>query len=144
VRSFLGLANYFRKFIRGYAARTSPLTNLLKGLNKSDKKGKLVHLGWLPPARVKQQFLTRWTEEFQAAFNDLKTALTTAPVLVLPNFDQHFELVTDACEIPPAIGGVLLQNDHPIAFYSSKLSGAEFNYSATDKELLGVIAALRE
>jgi hypothetical protein len=59
-------------------------------------------------------------------------------------FDQHFEVVTDACDVPPAIGGVLLQNDHPIAFYSRKLSGAELNYSATDKEMLGVIAALRE
>jgi hypothetical protein len=120
VRSFLRLANYFRKFIRGYAALTSPLTHLLKGLNKSDKKVKLVHLGRLPPAQaeeMKQQFLTRWSGECQEAFNDLKTALTTAPVRVLPNFDQHFEVVTDACEVPPAIGGGLLQNDHPIAFY---------------------------
>jgi hypothetical protein len=53
-------------------------------------------------------------------------------------------VVTDACENPPAIGGVLLQNDHPIAFYSRKLGGAELNYSATDKEMLGFIAALRE
>jgi hypothetical protein len=116
-------------------------------LNKSDKKGKLVHLGRLPPAQaeeLKQHFLTRWTKECHAAFNGLKPALTTAAVLVLPNFDQHFEMVTDACEGPPAIGGVLLQNDHPIAFYSRKRSGAELNYSATDKEMLGVIAALRE
>jgi hypothetical protein len=63
---------------------------------------------------------------------------------MLTNFDRHFEVVTDACEVPPAIGGVLLQNDHPIAFYSRKLSGVELNYSATDKEMLGVIAALRE
>jgi hypothetical protein len=62
----------------------------------------------------------------------------------MPDFEKHFEVVTDACEIPPAIGGVLLQDAHPVAFYSRKLSGAELNYSATDKEMLGVIYALRE
>jgi hypothetical protein len=147
VRSFLGLANYFRKFIRGYAAITAPLTDLLKGINKQDKKGRLVHLGKLPAAEaeaLKQQFLSQWTTTCQRAFTDLKTALTTAPVLTMPDFEQHFEVVTDACDIPPAIGGVLLQEGHPVAFYSRKLNGAELNYSATDKEMLGVIGALRE
>jgi hypothetical protein len=147
VRSFLGLANYFRKFIRGYAAISAPLTDLLKGVNKQEKKGRLIHLGKLPMAEAQkllQQFLLRWTATCQHAFTNLKNALTSAPVLVMPDFEKHFEVVTDACEIPPAIGGVLLQDAHPVAFYSRKLSGAELNYSATDKEMLGVIYALRE
>jgi hypothetical protein len=53
-------------------------------------------------------------------------------------------VVTDACEAPPAIGGVLLQNDHPIAFYSRKLSRAKLNYSAMDEKMLWVIAAFWE
>jgi hypothetical protein len=68
----------------------------------------------------------------------------TAPVMVLPDFDKPFEVVTDACDKPPAVGGVLLQKGRPVAYYSRKLSGTELNYSATDIEMLGVIGALRE
>jgi hypothetical protein len=113
VRSFLGLANYFRKFIWGYAAISATLTDLLKGVNKQEKKGRLIHLGKLPMAeaqKLQQQFLLRWTETCQHAFTTLKNALTSAPVLVMPDFEKHFEVVTDACEIPPAIGGVLRLN----------------------------------
>jgi hypothetical protein len=60
----------------------------------------------------------------------------------MPNFKKHFEVVTDAGETPPAMGGLLLQECHPVAFYSRKLSGAELNYSATDKKMLGVISIL--
>jgi hypothetical protein len=130
VRSFLELANYFRKFIRGYAAISAPLTDLLKGVNKQEKKGRLIHLGKLPLAetqKLQQQFLLRWTETCQHAYTTLKNALTSAPVLVMPDFEKYFEVVTDACEIPRAIGGVLLQDAHPVAFYSRKLSGTELN-----------------
>jgi uncharacterized protein YnzC (UPF0291/DUF896 family) len=76
VRSFLGRANYFQKFIRGYAAITAPLMDLLKDINKQDKKGKLVHLGKLPAAEaetLKQQFFSKWTTKCQQAFTDFKT-----------------------------------------------------------------------
>jgi hypothetical protein len=72
---------------------------------------------------------------------DLKPALKTASVLTMPDFEKQIKEVTDACEVP--LGGVLLQEGHPIAFCSRKLSGAELSYSATDKEMLGVIGALR-
>jgi hypothetical protein len=147
VHSFLGLANYFRKYIRAYAAVSAPLTDLLKGIQKQDKKGRSVHLGKLFPTEVeklRQHFFTRWTPVCQEAFNAFKTALITAPVLAMPDFAKHFEVVTDACQIPPAVGGVLLQDNHPVAYFSRKLSGAELNYSVTDLEMLGVIGALRE
>lgn len=150
VRSFLGLANYFRKYIRAYSAVAAPLTDLLKAIpggNKKDRKGKLLRFGKLPEAvaaKLEQEFATQWTSKCQEAFLALKAALSAAPVLKLPDFDQHFEVVVDACEVPPAIGGVLLQEGRPVAYYSRKLSGPELNYSATDIEMLGVIAALKE
>jgi hypothetical protein len=99
-----------------------------------------------PAAReqLHQQFASRWTSACQNSFDALKTALTTAPVLVLPNLKKPFEVVTDACQVPPAIGGVLLQEGQPVAYYSRKLNGAELNYSVTDLEMLGVVGALRE
>jgi hypothetical protein len=62
---------------------------------------------------------------------------------VLPNFENPFEVGTDACQATPAIGGVLLQESQPVAYYSWNLNGAELNYSVTDLEMLGVIGALR-
>lgn len=147
VRSFLGLANYFRKYIRSFAATASPLTDLLKGISKQEKKGKLIRWGRLPKEeadRMRATFLEQWTPQCQRAFDDLKRALVTAPVLKLPDFSKPFELVSDGCEIPPAVGAVLLQEERPVAYYSRKLSGAELRYSATDIEMVAVIAALRE
>lgn len=147
VRSFLGLANYFRKYIRSFAATASPLTDLLKGISKQEKKGKLVRWGRLPKAeadKLRSAFVEQWTPECQQAFDSLKQALTSAPVLVLPDFSKPFEVVSDGCERPPAVGAVLLQEERPVAYYSRKLSGAELRYSATDIEMVGVIAALRE
>jgi hypothetical protein len=120
------------------------LTNLIKGLNKSGKKVKLVHLGRLPPAQAislgnSSHALDRGrpdSNERSLISCDLKTALV---LLVLPNFDKHFEVVTDACEGPPAIGGVLLQIDHPIAFDSCKLSGVELNDSQQIKRCWGLL-----
>jgi hypothetical protein len=149
MRSSLGLANDFRKFMRGCDAITAPLPDLLKGINKQNKKGKLLHLGKLPVAEaetlvlvLKQQFPSHLIEttKCQQTLTDLKTALTTASVLTMPDFEKQFEVVTDACEVP--LGGVLLQEGHPMAFCSRKLSGAELSYSATDKEVLGVIGVL--
>jgi hypothetical protein len=147
VRSFLGLANYFRKYIRGYAGMAVPLTNLLKGLDKQDRKGKLMRWQKLSPAnkeRVKQEFAVRWTPACTTAFDAIKQALCSAPVLALPNFEKAFELIADACEHPSAVGAVLIQEGHPVTFYSRKLSGPELNYSASDIEMLAVILALKE
>jgi len=96
LRSFLGLANYYRKFIKDYSKKVVPLTDLLK----KDQP-------W------------SWTEKQQAAFEKLKTAISTEPVLKLPNFDVPFEVHTDASS--KAVGGVLVQEGHPVAFESWKL-----------------------
>ena len=91
LRRFLGMANYFRKFIRGYTSMVHPLTALL---------GKDV--------------LFRWSPECQHTYSELKRALASTPLLRLPDFSKPFELVADACG--RGTGAILMQDDQPIAF----------------------------
>jgi hypothetical protein len=121
MRSFLGLANYFRKFIQGYCKIVAPLTALTKDGTE-----------WRRPGI--------WAKECEAAFHTVKMHLTEAPVLAAPDFTKPFEVVCDASII--AVGAVLLQEDRPIAFESKKLNAAQYNYSTTEQELLAVVHAL--
>jgi hypothetical protein len=118
VRSFLGLANYFRRFLQGYSKLVVPLTNL----TRKDKR-------W------------EWTEECQEAFEKVKHVLTNAPVLAPSELGKPFEMVLDASGV--GLGDVLLQDGHPVAFESRKLSPAEQNYTVTERVMLGVIHALK-
>jgi len=118
LRSFLGLANYYRRFIFGYSAIATPLTDLLK---KSRE--------W------------EWTDSCRDAFRKLKAAIIEEPVLALPDFTKAFEIHTDASDF--AIGGVLMQEGHPIAFESRKLNDAERRYSAHEREMTAVVHCLR-
>ncbi|KAK3004590.1 hypothetical protein RJ639_019648 [Escallonia herrerae] len=118
LRSFLGLANYYRRFIKGYSAKAAPLTDLLK-------KGKT----W------------EWSKRYQSAFEGLKEAVTEEPVLALPDHTKVFELQTDASDF--AIGGVLMQERHPIAFESRKLNDTERRYTVQEKEMTAVVLCLR-
>lgn len=123
LRSFLGLVGYYRKFVPGLARISAPLTELIKK-----------NVPW------------SWTDRHREAFNQLKEALTTAPVLAIPQFGQPYVIYTDASDF--AVGAVLLQDQgdglRPCAYYSRKLRPAEKNYSVGDKELLAIIDALRE
>jgi len=118
LRSFLGLANYFRRFMQGYSKLVSPLTDLMK----SDAK-------WL------------WSFECQRAFDGVKSALTSAPVLAMPDFTKPFEMISDASGDAHrgALGAVLMQEGRVIAYESRKLTKAEFNYTTTEQEMLGVV-----
>ncbi|KAJ7974912.1 Retrotransposon protein, putative, Ty3-gypsy subclass [Quillaja saponaria] len=118
LRSFLGLANYYRRFVKGYSRKAAPLTELLK-------KGTVWH----------------WGEPCQTAFEDMKLAMINDPVLALPDISKPFEVQTDASDY--ALGGVLLQESHPVAYESHKLSQAERRYTAQEKEMLAVIHCLR-
>ena len=84
LRSFLGLANYYRRFVEGYSRRAAPLTELLK-------KG----VTWT------------WTDKCVEAFKSLKDAMMQDPVLALPDVGRPFEVQTDASDY--ALGGVLVQ-----------------------------------
>ena len=118
IQSFLGFANYYRRFIQGYAGIAATLT----ALTKKD-------LPW------------RWGPEQQCAFDTLRDKLTSAPVLQFPNPSKPFILTTDASDY--AIGGVLTQDvgngQQPVAYASRQLRGAELNYPVHDKEMLAVV-----
>jgi len=96
LRSFLGLAGYYRKFVQHFATLARPLTDLLK-------KGSI--------------FI--WTPSHQAAMDALKSALVSALVLTLLDFSKPFQLQTDASDL--GVGAVLLQDGHPLAFVSKAL-----------------------
>ena len=120
LRSFLGLTNYFRKFIQGYSSLVAPLMELLKHTS-----------------------LGVWTPLHDQVFLALKHALVSAPVLAMPDFSPSappFEVVCDASV--SGLGAVLLQSGHPIAYESRKLSSAEYNYATGEQELLAVVHAL--
>ncbi|PIA12715.1 DNA/RNA polymerase, partial [Coemansia reversa NRRL 1564] len=122
VRAFLGLTGYYRRFVDRFAAISAPLSELLKD----------------------DEF--KWTKAAQAAFIELKKALTSTPVLVTFDPAAPKKVETDASGY--AIGGVLYQADgsgqwHPLAYYSKKLTAAERNYTVTEQELLGLVRCLR-
>ena len=118
VRSFLGFANYFRKFVQGYSALVTPLTNL----TKKDKP-------------------FEWTAKCQEAFDGVISNLTNAPVLALADPEKPYEVICDASGW--ALGAVLIQQERPVAFESRKMTGAELNYTVSEQELLAVVHALK-
>lgn len=119
VRRFLGLAGYYRRFVRNFGVIARPLFNLLK-------KG-------VP-------FL--WTSSTETTFQLLKQQLTSAPVLALPDFKQQFTMETDACDT--GVGAVLQQKGHPIAFISKALSPRYQGLSTYEKEYLAIIVAVEQ
>ncbi|XP_072166473.1 uncharacterized protein [Diadema setosum] len=125
LRSFLGLANYYRKFVPNFAALAVPLTDLTR-------KGE--------PNQV------RWGEAQENAFKCLKGRIANAPILHLPDVDRTFFLRTDASE--NGIGAVLLQEfdgeKFPVAFASKKLLDRERRYSTIERECLAVIWAVQK
>jgi hypothetical protein len=122
LRAFLGMCNYFRRFIKGYAKITYPMTELLrKGVWDKGKDP------WLPI--------------HDTSFEVVKHALTTAPVLTHYDPSKPMELICDASKV--ALGGILLQEGRPLAYESRKFSPTETRYSTGDRELLAVIHCLK-
>jgi len=122
VRKFLGLANYYRRFIKNFARVARPINVL----TRKDVK-------WV------------WGESQQKAFDELKEVFTTKPVLAAPDLDKEFRVEADASNY--ITGGVLSMkcSDNlwrPVAFISKSLNDTERNYKIHNKEMLAVIRCL--
>jgi hypothetical protein len=143
VRSFLGLATYFRKFIQGFSSMVAPLTDCLKGrvVAKAPRRRKGAKEGEEGP--VDPAAAVEWTPECQKAFELTKLALTTAPVLTSPDPSKPYRVVCDASLA--GIGAVLMQGGKPVAYESRKYTAAEKNYAlyTGEQEMLACVHALR-
>ena len=125
VQAFLGFVNFYQRFIENFAK----MSKLLSDLTKKDS-------------------IWNWGIEQQNAFEMLKKAFTTAPVLKIPNDEDSFKLSTDTSNF--ATGAVLSQKMpttglwYPVVFFSKSLDIHERNYEIYDKELLAIIRVLEE
>jgi len=117
VRSFHGLASFYRRFVRNFSSLAAPLTEV-----------------------IKKEKLFIWGIKQEEAFKILKEKLSSTPLLQLPNFEKMFEIECDASGV--GIGAVLMQQGKPIAYFSEKLRGAPLKYSTYDKELYALVRAL--
>src|SRR5277367_314991 len=129
VRQFYGLVNYYRRFIRNFSSIGAPLSNLFKTEDGDKRKNRPVV----------------WNMAHQLAFDRLKNAMTTAPVLIQPDETKPYTIETDSSDF--ANGMALLQEGedgklHPVAFDGRKLHGAELRYPTHEKELLAIKEAL--
>ncbi|GKC21570.1 reverse transcriptase domain-containing protein [Tanacetum coccineum] len=123
IRSFLGHAGFYRRFIKDFSKIARPLTKFLE-----------------------KDTPFEFNDECHKAFNSLKEKFTCTPVIVSPNWNLPFELMCDASEF--AVGAVLGQKDgkhfHPIYFASKTLNAAHQKYTVTEKELTAIILLLQE
>ncbi|XP_021306275.1 uncharacterized protein LOC110431495 [Sorghum bicolor] len=110
------------------------------GIQVDEEKVKAIK-DWPTPTNVSQKDVPfKWGDDQEQAFVELKRKLCEAPLLQLPNFGKTFEIECDASGI--GIGGVLLQEGKPIAYFSEKLNGPHLNYSVYDKELYALVRVL--
>jgi hypothetical protein len=124
VQCFLGFANFYRKFIKNYSNIVMPLTELTRK-NKS----------------------FTWSSSAAKAFESLKRAFTSAPILLHADLEKPFIIEADASDF--ALGSILSQTGddgtlHPIAFHSRKFEAAEINYEIHDKELLAIVDSFEQ
>jgi transposase InsO family protein len=122
VRSFLGLCNFYRRFVQNYTSMAKPLLDLTK------KDATFI-----------------WTNIHEDAFNSLKTALVSEPVLATPDYTKDMHVWPDASQF--AVGGVLTQEylggHRPIAYFSKKLSDSEQKYPTHEREFYAIVSCLK-
>jgi hypothetical protein len=118
IRSFLRLAGYYRRFIKGFSKISKAMTELLE----KDRK-------------------LEWTPTCEASFQELKKRLTTAPILVMPDMEKSFSIYCDA--YGQGLGSVLMQDGHLVVYASQELRKHEVHYVTHDLELASVVHALK-
>lgn len=129
LRSFLGLANYYRKFVQNFAQIAKPLTVLTSGENGKVSK----NMSKKTPIEMGDEEIT--------SFQNLKHELTLQVELTQPDYNKKFILNTDASNI--AVGAVLSQDSKPITFISKTLNKTERNYATNEKELYAIVWSLK-
>ena len=118
LRGFLGLTGYYRSFVKGYGEIAAPLTRLL------------------------QKNAFKWDEEASVGFESLKRAMSTIPVLALPDWSLPFTIETYTSSV--GLGAVISQKGHPIAFFSQKLSSRAQLKSIYERELMVVVLSMQK
>jgi len=123
VQKFLGFCNFYHHFVKNYSALAQPLFNL-----------------------TKKDVPFHWDQAEEQVFRDLQSTLMLAPVLILPDYDKLFTLITNASDY--TTGSILEQEDafgrsHAVAYFSKSLQPAEHNYEIHNKELLAIIHSLK-
>jgi len=123
IRSFLGHAGFYRRFIKDFSKIARRLSNLLN-----------------------KDVVFKFDEECSAAFQTLKNKLTIAPTMIAPDWSKEFELMCDASDY--AVGAILGQRQdktfHAIYYTSIVLNEAQMNYATTEKEMLAIVFAFRK
>jgi len=123
IRQFLGICNYYRRFVKGFSEIATPINNLLK---------------------AGETF--KWTPECQKSFEKLKETLMQSPLLIYPDFLKPFKLLTDASTT--GLGVILAQDwdgrERVVAYGSRSLNRAEKNYSTTDRECLAIVWGIEQ
>ena len=132
LRRFLGMVQYYRDLWAKRSEMLAPLTDLVGecGQTKVTRANGTKKVPW------------HWDEVHQKAFDAVKTTITKDVVLAYPDYNQVFEVFTDASSTQ--LGSVITQNNRPLAFFSRKLSDTQQKYSVTEIELLAIVETLKE
>ena len=124
LRMFVGAVNYYKEMWPSRAHILAPLTE--KTGNNQPKNSK--------------RFV--WTDEMDKAFKKIKSLMAADILIAYPDHNKPFEIYTDASDLQ--MGGVIIQEGRPVAFFSKKLNGAQKNYSTMEKEMLAIVMTLKE
>ncbi len=125
LRGFIGMVNYYRDKWPHRSHILAPLTK---------------HTG--APKKCEKQPTLNWTPEMQNAFDEMKALMTADVMCAYPNHNEPYHIYTDASNYQ--LGACIMQDKRPVVYYSKKLNSAQMNYATVDKELLCVVATLRE